>query len=116
MPVTPTNQHRYETAIVKCGRYRIALRLAAVFGMLCAGQAADFKVAQDAASIQVATSHYILRIEKSGFRYSFSRPNDEIIAPAHPVSGLEFGGSDAVETKLRDSNDQSVRLEVSNAA
>jgi hypothetical protein len=80
------------------------------------GFGADAKSLEDAASIRVATSNYVLRIEKKGFRYGFTTTSGEVIAPAHAVSGLEFGGRNAAETKLRDVNGKRVALEVTNEA
>jgi hypothetical protein len=75
----------------------------------------NYKSTEDAASIRITTGNYVIQIEKQGFRYSFSRLSGEVIAPAHAVSGLEFAGSDAAGTVLRDASDQRVLLEVVNA-
>ena len=80
----PMNKCRHESLILH-KIYRFALGWAMACAMLCAGRAADFKVMEDESSIRVVTSQYILRIEKSGFRYGFSRPTGEMIAPAHSV-------------------------------
>ena len=94
---------------------RLTLILAALVGLETVGLAAGFSATEDAVFIRVATSNYVIRIEKKGFRYSFSRPSGEVIAPAHASSGLEFAGSDAAETVLHDANAQRVLLEVVNA-
>ena len=74
------------------------------------------KVVEDRDSIRLVMSNYVVRIEKKGFRYGFSKPCGEVIAPPHAVSGLEYGGSDAVDTVLRDANDGRVWIEVTNSA
>ena len=73
------------------------------------------KPVEDRDSIRLSTSNYVVHIQKQGFRYSFNSPSGQLIAPAHAVSGLQFDGSDAVQTSLTKADAQGVLLEVVNA-
>ena len=95
---------------------RLTLTLTAILGLLPASEATGFKVTEATGSLQITSGQYVLNIEKQGFRYSFRQSSGEIIAPAHSAAGLEFGGAPAATTKLLDSDNQSVRLEVINQA
>lgn len=96
--------------------------LVLVFALLsisaCHSERQGFTVVEDSESIEIATSHYALVIEKEGFRYRFERPNGSVIAAAHPVSGLVLAesGSDslhaAVGTRLVHQTADRVELHV----
>lgn len=88
--------------------------LAALIALQLTARGAEFKAFEDATSIRVVASNYVIQIEKNGFRYGFGRPSGETIAPQHAVSGLEFGGSAAVETKFRSADAGHVALDVVN--
>lgn len=70
--------------------------------LACAPAVSAQRVTDAGDGYVVGTAQYLLRIEKKGFRLSFLRPDGSIIAPAHAASGLQFGGGDATEVKLRD--------------
>lgn len=92
----------------------LALALTALVAFQITALGVDFRSSETDSAIRVASDHYVIQIEKKGFRYGFSRPSGELIAPPHAVSGLEFGGSTAVETTLRATDNERVVLEVVN--
>ena len=58
---------------------------------------------------------YEIKIEKEGFRFSFSLPGRAPEVPAHASSGLSFGGSDAVSaTVIENSSDSLIIYDVTN--
>lgn len=73
-----------------------------------------FTFNEDSGAFQIITPNYVLHIGKDGFRYGFERPNGEPIAPAHGISGLEFGGAAAVKTRLRTQDEGRLSFGVEN--
>lgn len=53
-----------------------------------------YEIEQTEDEVIINTQTYILRIQKEGFKYQFSPPNGDLIAPAHPISGLQIGKTD----------------------
>ena len=45
----------------------------------------------DESTITISTTNYKMKIEKTGFRYSFEKPDGTPIIAAHGTSGLRFG-------------------------
>jgi hypothetical protein len=65
----------------------------------------------------ITTAKYRLRIFKKGFRYQFERPDGQVIAPAHGVSGLQLARgdaayADATTATLRGGDGDSAQFEV----
>lgn len=51
----------------------------------------EFQVAEDDETVTLTTDHYRLHVTKNGFRYQFEGAEGNVIAPAHPESGLQIG-------------------------
>jgi len=71
-----------------------AWKLVAVWTVACAAVAGvDGGTVEESGDggYVVRAGHYRLEIEKVGFRFRILRVDGEVIAPAHPVSGLQFG-------------------------
>jgi alpha-glucosidase (family GH31 glycosyl hydrolase) len=74
----------------------------------------QFQASDQGGKIIVNTANYQISIIKNGFRFGFNRPDGTVIAPPHTVSGLQFGGTNAVQTKLISADKQLLKLEVAN--
>lgn len=86
-----------------------------LFGLTCVlvfatGSSAQFAIEDDARALTISTQHYIMRVEKQGFR--FSLPG----LLAHASHGLEFGGSPVSSARLASSDSDSVRIAIENRA
>src|ERR1043165_5034319 len=78
-----------------------------------AGQARKVRVQQQNDFVLVTARKYRLRIFKKGFRYQFERPDGQILAPAHSVSGLQIDqgderSKDVTTTTLENVGDDSI--------
>ncbi len=63
------------------------------------------KIVESEDHLIIELDSYSFMLEKEGFRYSFQKTDGAILAPAHPVSGLQIGKTheilyDAVDTEL----------------
>ena len=76
------------------------------------------QVTEDDAQITITTPNYTVPIIKAGFRYSFTRPDGALIAPAHAEAGIRWSApySDtlypAATTQLLSHDEQQVRFAV----
>ena len=52
-----------------------------------------FTIRDSKEDVTISTEHYLLQIQKQGFKYQFSLPNGKVIAPFHAASGLLLGES-----------------------
>lgn len=82
--------------------------------MTIPASAYPFEVKDEAGQVTVTTGNYRIQIIKEGFRYSFARPDGSTIAPAHPVSGLQFSGVDVAHSQLVASDARELHFEVTN--
>ena len=76
----------------------VVAALLAAFSAPCHAAAAAADVAsvqRDGDTVVVRTPNYQIRVTSAGFRFALERPDGTVIAPAHAVSGLRFGGHDA---------------------
>jgi hypothetical protein len=79
----------------------------------CTGSA-RYRLDESEDAIRVGTDHYVIRIQKQGFRYAILDQQGELIAPPHQRTGLVFGGSGAMETAIAGSGDSTVLFRVMN--
>lgn len=77
------------------------LLLAVLFLFQQCRPAGSFTVRDTGEQTEIGTEHYVLRIEKAGFKFQFLHPDGEVIAPAHSQSGLQIGknGEEAADVK-----------------
>jgi len=97
--------------------------LALLLGMVhpaASASAGDDPVTETGTHILIRQQHYELEIEKAGFKYAFRKPDGEVVADRHGVSGLRFtapGGntlSDVTATELLSHDASVVRMRVTN--
>lgn len=71
------------------------LNILLLFFLLTACQRENFfEISEEEKTVRITTSNYQIRIDKEGFRYSILKPDGELMAEAHPVSGLIIGKED----------------------
>lgn len=68
----------------------LCLVMGLIFLQSCQPQR-GFSIREKTDSFFIATEHYGIDILKDGFRYSFVKPNGEVIAAAHVESGIQIG-------------------------
>lgn len=69
--------------------FLLLISAAAVLFQQCRTESGPF-VKDGAENIVVKTDHYQLIVEKAGFKYQLLNADGEVIAAAHPVSGLQI--------------------------
>lgn len=75
---------------------------------------ADAIVHENERTIRITDGIYQIHIEKQGFRFAFTDTDNQIIAPAHPVSGLIFLGSTAAHTAIDEKGKNAVSFILTN--
>lgn len=80
----------------------------------------NFSVEDQEKTVTVKTPTYTFQLEKPGFKFRFLHPDGTVIAPAHPVSGLQIGidgteVADISDSKLLSTTDDQLELEVATA-
>jgi len=73
----------------------------------------SFQVEQKNDSVTVNTDNYRLIIQKAGFKYTIENADGKVIAPAHPVSGIQIGEKNQAlqnirQGELTENNDESL--------
>jgi len=80
--------------MIYSNRFCLLLLIGAALFVLCGCAGQDgFEVEESEETVTITTENYQLQVEKGGFRYRFEGPEGDVIAPAHPESGLQMGPS-----------------------
>ena len=97
---------------------RISLLLLVASGIVrCSGSSEPTGWKEQKDAFVIIREHYVVHIAKQGFRYALRRPGGEVIADAHPVSGIQLAPSDetlanVIHTKWQSQQDSTFIFEV----
>lgn len=94
--------------------FRLTVILALGLNVKAAG-AVEFQTSDTNGTITISTPNCRIRIIKESFRFSLEGPDSVVMAPAHAIAGLQFGGANARHTRLVGVESNVVNLEVDNA-